>query len=349
MASLHNLAVPKGSLVLVTGANGLLGTNTADQFLQYGYKVRGTVRDMEKNAWVQALFDQKYGKGNFELYKVEDLMAEDAFDEAVKGTSVVVHTASIVSLSADPNAVIPPAITFALNALKTAYKEPSVKRFVLTSSSSAATFPEAGTPAFDVTEDTWNDAAVKAAWAEPPYTEDRGTTVYAASKTESERAVWKYHKENRGSRPDLVVNTVLTPVNFGKSIDPVHQGYPSSAVIPAGLWRGQLTSFHRLFPAQWFIDHGDTGRLHVAAAIFEHVKDQRIFGFAGRFSMDEILDILRKAAPDRKFPDNFSGGRDLTEIKPRDKAEQLLRDLGRPGWVTLEESILANVSDLRDS
>lgn len=89
MAPLDNPAVPKGSTVLVTGANGLLGSHIVDQFLEYGYKVRGTVRDTEKNAWLQALFDKKYGKGNFELFKVADLTAEGAFDEAVKGVPIL--------------------------------------------------------------------------------------------------------------------------------------------------------------------------------------------------------------------------------------------------------------------
>lgn len=100
---------------------------------------------------------------------------------------------------------------------------------------------------------------------------------------------------------------------------------------------------------EYYIDVQDTGRLHVAAAVLDHVKDKRIFGFAGRFSWDEILDILREAAPGRKVPDNFSGGSDPNEIEPRDEAEQLLRDLGRPGWVSLKESILANISDLKDA
>lgn len=114
-----------------------------------------------------------------------------------------------MSFSGDPNAVIPQAIAFALNALKSAYKEASVKRFVLTSSSSAAVLSVADStaPGVDVTEDTWNETAIKAAWADPPYTQERGAVVYAASKTESEQAVWKYHKENRNRRPDLVVNT----------------------------------------------------------------------------------------------------------------------------------------------
>ncbi|KAH0423425.1 hypothetical protein CcaCcLH18_12207 [Colletotrichum camelliae] len=81
-----NLAVPKGSTVLVTGANGLLGSHVAKQFLEYGYKVRGTVRSPEKVAWLPAAFDKQYGQGNFELVQVSDMAAEGAFDEATKGT-----------------------------------------------------------------------------------------------------------------------------------------------------------------------------------------------------------------------------------------------------------------------
>lgn len=279
--------------------------------------------------------------------------------------------------------MIPQAIAFAENALKSAYKENSVKRFVLTSSSSAAVLSIPGAPGVEVLEDTWNEFAVKAAWAEPPYTPERGGVVYAASKTEAEKAVWKYHKENRDKRPDLVVNTgegsnssldrvrlltclVLPNFNFGKSLDPVNQGHPSSSGLPVALWQGQVTPFHHIIVPrmylffrlksviaklflEYYINVQDTGRLHVAAAVFDHIKDRRIFGFAGRFNWDEILDILRKAAPNKEFPANFSSGSDANEIKPRAEAEQLLRDLGRPGWVSLEETVLDNVSDVRDA
>ncbi|OBT41211.1 hypothetical protein VF21_00910 [Pseudogymnoascus sp. 05NY08] len=66
MAPLDNAVIPKGSLVLVTGANGLMGSHVAKQFLEYGYK-------------------KDYGKDSFELVQVDDLAAKGAFDEAVKG------------------------------------------------------------------------------------------------------------------------------------------------------------------------------------------------------------------------------------------------------------------------
>lgn len=86
----------------------------------------------------------------------------------------------------------------------------------------------------------------------------------------------------------------------------------------------------------------------MAAAALPHVKDQRIFGFAGRFNWDQILDIFRKNEPEKKFVDNFSGGEDPHKIVPAAKAEQLLRDLGRPGWTSLEKSVLANIKDLKE-
>jgi nucleoside-diphosphate-sugar epimerase len=116
-----------------------------------------------------------------------------------------------MSLDPDPNMVIPDAITGALTALKVAYSEPSVKRFVFTSSSSAATISLPDKPRTVVDEKSWAEGAVKAAWADPPYTMKRAGAVYAASKVQSEQAVWKYHEEHRRERPDLVVNTGKMP------------------------------------------------------------------------------------------------------------------------------------------
>ncbi|KAH7247627.1 uncharacterized protein BKA55DRAFT_676928 [Fusarium redolens] len=346
MAPLDNVVVPKGSLVLVTGANGLLGSHIAKQFLEYGYKVRGTVRDATKFSWLLELFRKDYGRDSFELVQVDDLAAKGALDEAVKGATVVAHTASVVSFDPDPNKVIPFAVDFAVNALETAYKEPSVKRFVFTSSSAAAVISSPDIPPANITEDSWTDFIVDAAWADPPYTPERGMTTYAASKNQAEKEVWKFHKENRQKRPDLVVNTVLPNFNFGRSLDREKQGYPSSSLLPLSLFKGEVSPFHEGVTPQYFVDVDDTGRLHVAVAVLPNLEDQRIFAFAGRFNWDTVLDIFRKHVPDRKFPDNFSGGVDGNEILPRGKAEQLLRDLGRPGWTSLEESILANIEGL---
>lgn len=77
--------LPKGSLVLVTGANGFIGSHIIDQALHAGLKVRGTVRDVAKNAWLNEFFNGKYGEGSFELAEVKDITAEGAFQQALKG------------------------------------------------------------------------------------------------------------------------------------------------------------------------------------------------------------------------------------------------------------------------
>lgn len=79
-------AIPKGSTVLVTGVNGLIGSHIANQFLEHGYNVRGTVRDLGANNWVVSAFE-KFGNGRFELVKVVDMNSRGAFDEAIKGES----------------------------------------------------------------------------------------------------------------------------------------------------------------------------------------------------------------------------------------------------------------------
>ncbi|KAJ0159950.1 Aldehyde reductase 2 [Colletotrichum tanaceti] len=350
MTSLTNPAITKGSTVLVTGINGYLGSHVADQFLQHGYNVRGTVRDVNKSSWLCDLFDAKYGKGRFELLAVPDITVEGAYSEVVKGTSAFVHVAAVISFNPDPNQVIPTAVSGTMNALEAAYSERSVKRFVLCSSSVAAVpaDPRTHKQPHVVTEDTWNQDSLKLAWAPPPYTPERGMDVYSASKLECEQAIWKYHKENRHTRPDLVVNSVLPNGVFGKCLDVINQGYPSSAGAIQTLWSGaQLPELIRA--PQYFVDVQDIGTLHVAAAVLADVQDERIFGFAEPYNWDKVLGILRRQNPGHPFPDDFEGSVYPYTIKPRDRAEELLKIMGRPGWTSLEDSLLQNTEHLRQA
>lgn len=92
-----------------------------------------------------------------------------------------------------------------------AAREPSVKRFVYTSSSQAATDPIPNKE-FTIDSNTWHDSCIEEAWAPPPYADERKWAVYAASKTEAEKALWKFAKEQK---PGFVVNSILPNANFG--------------------------------------------------------------------------------------------------------------------------------------
>lgn len=247
------------------------------------------------------------------------------------------HTASNVSFTPDPNIVINDAIDLTISALESAAKTPSVKRFVLTSSSVASTqwiFNEE----YDETPDSWNEKSIQIAWAPPPYNPDRIAAVYSASKTQQEQEMWKFMKEKK---PHFVANAVLPDFVCGPPLSPEHQGWPTSIGLFKAMWDGASgeTSWWML-QGQWMIDAGDMGRLHVAGLIHPDAKSERIFGFAHRKSWTEWIPMLRKWYPDHKFPDPMPNeGIDMSNITARPKAEGYLKWLHGQGWVPMEQSI----------
>lgn len=76
-----------GSLILITGVTGYIGSHLADQLLLRGYKVRGVVRKPAE--WLSQTFDSRYGKGNFETWFVADLTDEEALSKAMQGTALL--------------------------------------------------------------------------------------------------------------------------------------------------------------------------------------------------------------------------------------------------------------------
>jgi len=146
------IAIPRDSLILVTGINGFIGSHVADQLLEAGYRVRGTTPTIAKAQNLCALWEKKFGMGRVEITTVPDMSKDGAFDEAVKGmphslktpkfdsereiTGVagIAHAASNLSFSSNPNDVIPDVLAGVRHILESAVKQLSVKRFVYTSS-----------------------------------------------------------------------------------------------------------------------------------------------------------------------------------------------------------------------
>lgn len=242
-----------------------------------------------------------------------------------------------MSFTPDPNAVIPGTIAGAINALSAAAKEPAVKRVVFTSSGVAMVIARVNEE-FTITTSDWNDSAVEKAWAPPPYEPERSLAVYAASKTQAERAMWAFMREKK---PGFVLNAVLPDVNMGTILSE-KLSVSSGGSVKATYEKGEVGGVVEWLGPQWMVDVQDTARLHVAALIDPDVEGQRILAFAHPFNWNDVLACLRKLDPGKSLPDDIEGlGRDLSRLDNGPGAE-LLKKFGRSGWTSLEESVKNN-------
>lgn len=344
------IVLAPGSWVVVTGANGNIGSHIADQLLHYGYRVRAAVRNAERSQWLQDLLDARYGPGRVELVEVPDMAPRGAYDGAAAGASAFIHTATPIFASADPDAVIPAVVDGTVHALESAAREPGLTRFVLTSSSGACPTP-APNAALAVTADTWNEASVRAAYQPPPppppHDDDddgddtwRRMHVYYASKTRGEQAAWAWV---RAHAPRFAFNAVLPNTNFGPVLDARHQGHHGAHAWVRALYDSgarPLPPAVAAQPPQHFVHVRDDAALHVAALVYGDVRGERLFAFARPYNFDDILGVMRRIAPPgRRLAAGFPGqGRDLSTV-PNARAEALLRRLTGHGWTGLEETV----------
>lgn len=245
--------------------------------------------------------------------------------------------ASVLSFSPDPSQVITPAVDLVKAALEAAAATPSVKRFVLTSSSSAANGFSVGNKTFDMLPNEYNLTAVEEATAPPPYTEARALSVYAASKVLQEQELWKFVKERR---PHFVVNSVLPDFVCGTILSVENQGYPSSLWFLKAIWEGDLASALKMLPPQYEVDIEDTGMLHVAAMLHPGALGERIFGFASPKNNTSTVKILKELYPEKQFPDPPENeGLDLANVLAKPRAEELLKWVKGSGWTSYKESL----------
>jgi nucleoside-diphosphate-sugar epimerase len=69
----------------VSGANGYIAAHVCDTLVKSGYRVRGTSRNIQRDAWLGEHFTKTYGEGGFELIQLEDMTLKNAFVEPLSG------------------------------------------------------------------------------------------------------------------------------------------------------------------------------------------------------------------------------------------------------------------------
>ncbi|KAJ6018215.1 hypothetical protein N7451_001594 [Penicillium sp. IBT 35674x] len=333
-------ALPPGSRVLVTGANGYIASHVVDTLLRLGYLVRGTVRTQKP--WLNKYFEEKYGADVFDTIELASFDDQSSIENHLHGIDGIIHLATDVSFSNDPKAVIPWVVRAIHNMLEAAAKTASIKRVVLVSSSSTTDNLYPDPRGREIHQDNYNERAVKEAWDETTPEPKRRMAIYAASKIEAEKEAWKWmESEERAFEfnsilPSFTVGRVLHPEIFGSTM-----GYLRK------LLAGDSMAFS--LPEQWFVDVEDVAKLCVVGLLDEGVKSQRIFAFGEQTNWNDVVPILRELRPDNKMiPDPPKDEiRDRTEILPRTRAQILLRGFfDQSDFTPIKESIANGIEGL---
>ncbi len=116
--------------MLVTGGSGFLGGWCAIELLRRGYRVRTTVRSLEREAEVRANIAAEIDPSDRLSVLAADLTADSGWPQAVDGCAYVLHVASPFPLAQPKNAdeLILPARDGTLRVLRAALVTPSTAR-----------------------------------------------------------------------------------------------------------------------------------------------------------------------------------------------------------------------------
>lgn len=271
--------------VLLTGVTGFLGSHTAIQLLEKGYKVVGTMRDLKRADSIRSVINKHTDHIANLSFAEADLMDSEVWNTLTAGVDFVQHIASPFprTLPKHENDLIEPAKNGTLHVLKAAAKN-GVKRVVLTSSTGAIVYGKPkGNRSGTYTEKDWTDATNK---------ED--TTPYFRSKTIAERAAWDFIDTDSSG---LELATVCPGAILGPVLE---KDFGTSANIVIKVLDGSTPAI----PDIGFdmVDVRSVADLLIRAMEQPKAANERFVGSAGYMSFKEVAQILRSAYPDRSIP-----------------------------------------------
>ncbi|KAF7377595.1 NAD(P)-binding protein [Mycena sanguinolenta] len=333
--------VPKGSLILVTGATGFIGSAVCDAAIAHGFKVRGVTRFLSKaDAFVKCL-DAKYGKGLIEFVEVKDFTPSEAFDGVLEGVAGILHIATDTSFSTAYEVVVGGVVQSTLVLMKAAAKVPSVKSFVLTSSRIAVFAPSYEDGDISPKLDQWSDHFVTMAKQAPEDDPMKSVFVYAASKVEGEHAAWDYYNS---AHPSYAFNTVLPDLVFGPVFNPAPGHYSGHGNLNAlFLSEPEPVVLNFLKPACFAVDVRDVASIHLAVLLSMQTEGKRLWAAAHTFEVNDLLRIWREEFPDRTFVEDFKLPPNPKITLELAESEKLLTEFEGRTWLPFKETIIDNV------
>jgi len=275
-------------LVLVSGLSGFIAAHCLEQLLQKGYRVRGTVRSQAKADYIK----KQYPSADLEIAIVPDIAKENCFDEAIKGVTYFLHTASPFHFNAKDikKDLIDPALIGTKSALTAADKEKSVKKVVITSSFAAILNASKGNyPNHTYSEEDWNPITMEEAVS------GNAQLGYRGSKTFAEKLGWDFvEKEKR----HFLVAFVNPPLVFGKILNQQQlESINTSNVMVRDYLHGKKKECTNEDARPW-VDVTDVAAAHIAAML--RPDQARYFCTNGLFTSQQLCNVLRKNFPELK-------------------------------------------------
>jgi nucleoside-diphosphate-sugar epimerase len=337
----------QADMVLVTGISGFLGGHVALELLRQGYRVRGSVRNLNKADKVRATL----AAHGADLSRVEfvalDLLSDTGWEAAVRGCRYVQHVASpfVLEQPKDRNELIRPAVEGTTRAIKSSLAA-GVERIVVTSSIAAIVYGHAPNRPAPFTEADWTNLA--------------GPLVpaYQESKTRAEQAAWQL-VESYGARDRLAV------INPSAIMGPLLDDDPgTSGQLLMRLLDGSVPGTPKMTFS--VIDVRDVAAAQVAAMQQAEAGGKRFILSDSEMSMFEMAETIRKGyqrpgikVPRFELPSFMVRIVGLFDRQIRDNVAELdnvracngdagRRLIGR-GYIPAPEAILATVRTIYDN
>ena len=274
--------------VCVTGAGGYVAGHIVQRLLVAGHTVHGTVRDPQNSKVVGHLTSLPGAEQRLKLFKA-DLTQEQAFESAIQGCDVVIHTASPyafdVPAGKEEELMIAPAIFGTTNVLDSVNRTPSVKRVVVTSSTVAVW----GDPRERGKDHVFSEADWDLIAHPKKY-------PYFYSKTAAEKKAYEMHEAAAGRwslcsiNPGAIWGPPLGSRKDGESISQITD-LMSGALFP---WAPPLGTA--------VVDVRDVAQAHCVAAVNPSASGRYLLCAESTYLMPAAAKILRKVYRNRWIP-----------------------------------------------
>ncbi|WIA10241.1 hypothetical protein OEZ85_010441 [Tetradesmus obliquus] len=334
--------------ICVTGATGYLAGHIIKRLLAAGHTVHGTARHPASSAGTAHLH-QMEGADRLKLFKA-DLLAPGAFDEAVAGCDMVIHTASPYQLDVpkgkEEELMIRPAIFGTENVLAAVNKSPSVKRVVLTASTvSVWGDPHERGRGHVFSEADWNITATPTAF--PYFYSKTAAEKRAYQMCEEARGRWQLCSINPGAIWGPPTGSRTDGESVGQMIDLLSGAFwPWSPPLGVGV-----------------VDVRDVALAHCLAAVIPSASGRYLLNSESTYVLPTAAKILSKAYPKRLLPVlkppllslvvfgpmmglpvNIS--RATFRKKPLVCVDKAAKELGMTSYISLQQSVLDMARDM---